>query len=519
MVNEHIDVMIVGAGLSGIAAAYHLQTRCPGRSYAILEARDSIGGTWDLFRYPGVRSDSDMHTLGYSFRPWTEGKAIADGESILRYVRETASASGIDAKIRYRHRVKSASWSSREARWTVEVERGERGEVVRFTAGFVFLCAGYYDYERGYTPEFSGAERFQGRIVHPQQWTPDIDYAGKRVVVIGSGATAMTLVPALATAAAHVTMLQRSPTYVVSRPDVDPIADALRRRLPPRAAYALTRWKNVLTGMVYYGLSKKKPERVKALMLSGVRAALGREFDVDKHFTPRYAPWDQRVCLVPNGDLFHAIRSGRASVVTDTIETFTEKGLKLSSGEELAADLIVTATGLSVIVAGGLTLRVDDQPVDLSRCFAYRGMMYSDVPNLASCFGYVNASWTLKCELIAEYVCRLLNHMEKTGARACTPRNHDHTLAPAPYVDFSSGYIQRVLDRFPKQGSKAPWRAYQNYVRDLVAFRYAKLDDGVMEFSNPSAQPSRDLAPAATIGAATAREPSPVRLVDSVADR
>jgi monooxygenase len=480
---EHFDVLIVGAGLSGIGAGYHLQTQAPQRTYAILEARDAIGGTWDLFRYPGIRSDSDMYTLGYSFRPWTHPKAIADGPSILDYVRDTARTYGIDRKIRFRHRVRRAAWSSEDSRWTVEVERGESCEIARYTCNFLFMCSGYYNYEAGYLPDFKGTERFAGRIVHPQKWTEDIDYAGKRVVVIGSGATAVTLVPEMANKAAHVVMLQRSPTYVVSRPQQDALANRLRRRFSARTAYAITRWKNVLLGLLFFQLSRKAPQRMKNLILKGVRNELGPDYDVETHFTPRYNPWDQRMCLVPDGDLFRSIREGRASVVTDQIETFTEKGLLLRSGKELEADLIVTATGLNLQVFGGMQVSVDGRPVDLSRTLNYKGMMYSDVPNLASAFGYTNASWTLKCDLTCEYVCRLLNYMDERGHRQCTPRRNDSSIAEQPWIDFSSGYVQRSIAQFPKQGSKAPWRLHQNYALDIVMLRFGSIDDGTLEFA------------------------------------
>ena len=483
MTLEHVDVLIVGAGLSGISAGYHLQTHCPRRSYAILEGRESSGGTWDLFRYPGIRSDSDMFTLGYSFRPWEEAKAIADGPSILNYVRETARDHSIDRKIRFNHQVQSASWSSRDARWTVEARRGPDHESARFTCNFLFMCAGYYSYKAGYEPEFPGRARFNGRIVHPQHWTPDIDYAGKRVVVIGSGATAVTLVPALGRKAAHVTMLQRSPTYVVARPAVDQVADTLRRALPARLAYSLVRWKNVLWGMFIYQRCKSKPERMKRFIVGMVRQQLGPDYDVARHFTPRYNPWSQRMCLVPDGDLFEALKAGRASVVTDTIDTFTETGIKLASGAELEADLIVTATGLQLEVLGGLAVSVDGQPVDFSKAMTYKGMMYADVPNLASAFGYTNASWTLKADLTCAYVCRLLNHMEKTGSRQCTPRLNDPEVKPQPWVDFSSGYFQRSIHMLPKQGSKRPWKLYQNYALDIVTLKFGALTDGTMKFS------------------------------------
>jgi monooxygenase len=486
----HFDVLIVGAGLSGIGAGYHLQTRCPDRTYVILEGRDAIGGTWDLFRYPGIRSDSDMYTLGYSFRPWEEAKAIADGPSILKYVRDTARHYGIDRRIRFGHQVKRASWSSQDACWTVEVERDGASEPVRFTCNFLFACGGYYKYSEGYTPDFPGVERFAGRIVHPQKWTDDIDYAGKRVVVIGSGATAVTLVPEVAKKAAHVTMLQRSPTWVVARPAEDAAAIRLRRWLPSMLAYTITRWKRVLLQQYFFKLCRRDPARARQLILGGVRAYLGPDYDVDRHFTPRYNPWEQRLCLVPDADLFVAIRRKKASVLTDRIETFTEKGIRLASGAELEADLIVTATGLNLEVLSGLQLTVDGKRVDPAQTYNYKGLMYSDVPNLASSFGYTNASWTLKCDLTCEYVCRLLNYMRKHGYRQCTPRNADPELTGEPWVDFSSGYIQRSLHLFPKQGSKPPWRLHQNYARDIMTLRFGRIDDGVMEFSNPRSEPA-----------------------------
>ena len=481
--NPHFDVLIVGAGLSGIGAGYHLQANCPDRSYAILEGRDCIGGTWDLFRYPGVRSDSDMFTLGYSFRPWTEAKAITDGGSILNYVRETARDHGIDRKICFNHRVVRADWSSADATWTVEVERGPEKAIERFTCNFLFMCSGYYKYEKGYTPDFPGIENFAGRIAHPQRWTDDINYAGKKVVVIGSGATAVTLVPEMARTAGHVTMLQRSPTYVVARPDQDAIANWMRARLPAKLAYGITRWKNVLLGMYFFRLCKRKPDHVKNLILGGVRQALGPDYDVEKHFTPRYKPWDQRLCLVPNGDLFDSIRSGKSSVVTDTIETFTDKGIKLCDGGELEADIIVTATGLDLQVLGGLEVSVDGARVDFAKTMNYKGLMYSGVPNLASAFGYTNASWTLKCDLTCEYVCRLLNYMKANGYAQCTPRRNDPTVTEVPWMDFSSGYVQRALDKFPKQGSRKPWRLYQNYALDIVSLRLGSMKDSEMEFA------------------------------------
>jgi cation diffusion facilitator CzcD-associated flavoprotein CzcO len=485
---EHFDVLIVGAGLSGIGAGYHLQANCPRKTYAILEGREAIGGTWDLFRYPGIRSDSDMYTLGYSFKPWREAKAIADGPSILNYVRETAAEYGIDKHIRYRHQVKRASWSSDTATWTVEVERGAAGETAQYTCNFLYMCAGYYNYAAGYTPQFAGVESFGGRIVHPQHWPEDIDYTGKKVVVIGSGATAVTLVPEMAKTAGHVTMLQRSPTYVVSRPAEDPIANWLRAKLPAMTAYGVTRWKNVLMQMLFFNVARKKPEKTKAQLIGLVREHLGPDYDVATHFTPRYNPWDQRLCLVPDADLFAALKDGSASVVTDHIETFTPTGLKLKSGATLDADVIVTATGLNMQLISGTQLVVDGVVADLSKAMSYKGMMFSDVPNLASAFGYTNASWTLKADLTSEYVCKLLNHMDRHGLAFCTPRLDEAGMEVEPWLDFSSGYVQRAMEKFPKQGTKKPWKAHQNYALDLMALKLGRVDDGAMTFSKKKAK-------------------------------
>ncbi len=493
---EHLDVLIVGAGLSGIGAAWHLQERCPSRSYAIFEAREDLGGTWDLFRYPGIRSDSDMHTLGYRFKPWTEEKSITDGPSILAYVRETAHENGIEERIRYRHRVVAAEWSSEEARWTVEAERvgdgaagnaaAAAGERVRVTCDFLWACSGYYRYDEGFAPRFEGEERFGGPIVHPQHWPEDLDYAGKRVVVIGSGATAVTLVPAMAERAAHVTMLQRSPTYIASLPAEDRIAAALRRRLPERAAYAAVRWKNVVIQTLFYQLSRRRPQLVKRLIRKGVQSALPAGFDVDKHFKPRYNPWDQRMCLVPDGDLFRALSDGSASVVTDTVESFTESGIALASGERLEADVIVTATGLNLLFLGGMELTVDGAPVDVPSTMAYKGLMLSGVPNMAFTVGYTNASWTLKADLTSEFVCRLLNHMSAHGHRRCVPEV-DPGVHEQPLLDFNSGYVLRSLDQFPKQGSREPWKLRQNYLFDIRTIRRGAIDDGALRFANGAA--------------------------------
>jgi cation diffusion facilitator CzcD-associated flavoprotein CzcO len=491
---EHFDVLVIGAGLSGVGAAWHLQTLCPDRSYAILEARAAMGGTWDLFRYPGVRSDSDMYTLGYRFRPWRDPKAIADGPSIRAYIEETAREHGIDRRIRFRHRVVRAEWSSADARWTVDAEVGPERAPARLTCGFLYTCTGYYDYERGYTPEWPGMERFGGRLVHPQHWPADLDHAGKRIVVIGSGATAVTLVPAMATgpgAAAHVTMLQRSPSYVAEQPTRDAIANALRRALPGPAAYAAARWKNVLRSMFFYHLARRRPALFKRGLRTKLRRALGADYDLDTHFTPRYEPWDERLCIVPDGDLLRAVREGRASIATDEIATFDETGLRLRSGARLDADVIVTATGLNLKLLDGMTLVVDGERVDLSRTMAYKGMMYSGVPNLASAFGYTNASWTLKCDLVAEHVCRLLNHMRALGHVQVTPRR-DPGVAEQPVLDFTSGYVQRALPMLPKQGARAPWRLDQNYLKDLVTMRLRRVDDPALEFRGADARPPAD---------------------------
>ena len=486
---EHFDVVVVGAGISGIGAGYHLQTRCPGRSYVILEGRDDLGGTWDLFRYPGVRSDSDMHTLGFRFKPWTAAKAIADGPSILEYLRETVAEYGIDRQIRFGHLVTRAEWSSERSRWTVDVRRAGSDEQLQFTCNFLFMCSGYYSYRKGHTPEFAGRERFQGQIVHPQEWPEDLDYAGKRVVVIGSGATAMTLVPAMAVDAGHVTMLQRSPTYVVARPDEDVIANSMRKVLPERWAYDLTRRKNAFLQQFFYKQTRTNPDKVKRRLLKMVRKALGPDYDVDTHFTPRYNPWDQRMCLIPNGDLYDSINNGTASVVTDTISTFTERGILLDSGTELEADIIVTATGLQLVTLGEMDFVVDGEPVDFSKTWTYKGLAYSDVPNLVSSFGYINASWTLRADLTCEFVCRLLNHMDATGTTQCTPRLRpdDEAMPPRPWIDdFSAGYIQRILPALPKQGDRDPWINSQNYSRDRKLLLEGELQDGVMQFTRPA---------------------------------
>jgi monooxygenase len=488
---EHLDVLIVGAGLSGIGAACHVQTDTPGKTYAVLEAREASGGTWDLFRYPGIRSDTDMFTLGYPFNPWPGEQAIADGPTIRAYIRDTAQKYGVDRAIRYHHRVLAASWSSEQARWTVDIERTDTGETFQLTCGFLFGCTGYYRYDEGYLPQFAGIERFGGTIVHPQHWPEDLDYAGKRVVVIGSGATAVTLVPAMAEQAGHVTMLQRSPSYVLALPGRDGIAQAARKLLSARRAYSLVRWKNVLLALLFYELSRRRPGLVKRIVRRGLERHLPAGFDIDTHFRPRYDPWDERVCIVRDGDLFAALSSGKASVVTDGIQTFTERGLRLTSGAELEADIVITATGLNLSMIGGMSLAVDGDTVDLSETVGYKGMMFSGVPNLAITLGYTNASWTLKGDLCAEYVCRLLNHMDAHGYRRVTPLEPDASQPRHPFIDLRSGYVLRSLDKLPKQGDRPPWRMYQNYPRDIAMMRRGPLEDEAIEFSRAgAAEPS-----------------------------
>ena len=476
---EHLDVIIVGAGLSGIGAACHLRQRCPGRSVAVLEARDAVGGTWDLFRYPGVRSDSDMYTLGYSFRPWTDGDAIADGPSILRYIEDAARESGISKDIRFGYRVVSANWDSEAAQWTVMANRADTGEDVTLTSAYLWMCTGYYRYDEGFSPVFPGAAQFEGQIIHPQHWPAELDYAGQQVVVIGSGATAVTIVPAMAAAAGHVTMLQRSPTYIVAAPRRDPIANLVRQWLPASTAYSALKWKNALLDLATYTLSRRRPNLMKALVRSNNRKQLPAGYDVDTHFTPRYNPWDQRMCLSPDGDLFEEIRAGTVSVVTDVIETFTQRGIRLKSGRELTADIVVAATGLNLLALGGIKLSVDSREIELSSTVSYKGMMLSGIPNLIWTLGYTNASWTLKADLIARYACRLINYMDAKGFASVTP------VPPpsgelAPLIGLSSGYVRRSIDALPRQGGDLPWRLHQNYLRDRRLLTRGPLDDDVV---------------------------------------
>ncbi|MEM1433592.1 MAG: NAD(P)/FAD-dependent oxidoreductase [Pseudomonadota bacterium] len=484
---QHFDVIIVGAGLSGIGAAYHLQQHCPGKSYAILESRAAIGGTWDLFRYPGIRSDSDMHTLGYNFKPWRAAKAIADGPSIRSYVREVATENGIEEHIQFGQKLTSAAWNSDDASWVLTTEQQDATQG-SFSCNFLLMCAGYYSYDKPYTPDFPNQDAFKGAIIHPQLWPEDLDYAGKKVVVIGSGATAMTLVPAMAETAGSVTMLQRSPTYVVSRPDEDRIANTLRKVLPEQWAYNLTRWKNTALQGYTYNRTRTAPEKVKAHLLKMVREELGPDFDVEKHFTPTYNPWDQRLCLVPNSDLFKAIRNGKANVVTEQIDEFTETGIALKSGEHLDADIIITATGLNMVVLGGAEFSVDGQAVNFPETFTYKGMMYSDVPNMVQTFGYINASWTLRADLTAEWVCRVLNAMNDASMRQATPRipTADSNMPALPWVDdFSAGYMQRVMHLFPRQSDRWPWQNTQNYAIDRKMLRNDPVTGDALVLDNP----------------------------------
>ena len=483
MTQNHFNVIVVGAGLSGIGAGYHLQNKCPNKSFVILEGRDNIGGTWDLFRYPGIRSDSDMNTMGFRFKPWMGVKSIADGPSILSYLHETVKENDLNKKIHFNQWVNEASWSSRDSQWTVQVENKKTQELQDFTCDFLFLCGGYYNYEEGYTPHFAGRENFLGQIIHPQKWPKNLDYKNKKVVVIGSGATAVTIIPTMAEEAAHVTMLQRSPTYFLSAPDEDPIGNFLRKIISSKLTYKLVRWKNIRFQWWFFQKCRKFPKKVKEFLINQVREALGPNYDIDTHFTPKYNPWDQRLCLVPNGDFFNAINAGKASVITDHIDRFTKKGIKLKSGGEVEADLIVTATGLNLEVCNGIKLEVDNNEVDISKTMTYKGMMFSDVPNLVATFGYTNASWTLRADLTSEYVCRLLNFMDKKGYANCCPRTAEHVEPDGDWLDFTSGYVKRSMHKFPKQGSRDPWRNTQNFPKDVLAIRWGNIDNKELKFT------------------------------------
>lgn len=483
---NHVDVLIIGAGLSGIGAASHLEREAPNKSYAILESRGAMGGTWDLFRYPGIRSDSDMHTLGYSFKPWKHERAIADGPAILDYIRETAREYDVEKHIRYNHRATKISWDSSRALWTVSIEK-HGASAGSISCNFIYSCTGYYRYDKGYTPDFPDIEQFKGQVIHPQLWPEDLDYADKNVVVIGSGATAITVVPEMAKTANHVTMLQRSPTYVVSRPGRDAFALRMDRWLPSRLAYLVTRWKNVSMQALIYQYSRRRPQKMKEFLLALTRRELSGKVDADTHFNPKYNPWDQRLCLVPDSDLFRSLRRGTSSVVTDHIQRFTKTGIKLESGDLLKADIVVTATGLELLPMGGMEIEVDGKTMVLPDTLGYRGMMLSDIPNFVLAAGYTNASWTLKCDLTSEYVCRMLNHMDKKGFAYCVPRNRDPAMERVSFLDLASGYVDRSIDRFPKQGLKSPWKLYQNYLLDILSLRFGAMNDKELEYGKVKA--------------------------------
>jgi monooxygenase len=486
MAENDFDVLIVGAGLSGIGAAAHLAMQCPGKSYAIIEQRADMGGTWDLFRYPGIRSDSDMHTLGYRFKPWLHEKTIADGPAIWDYVHETAEEYGIKPNIRFKHRVLSADWSSDTARWTVTAKREEDGAEVQFTANFLFMCAGYYDYDQGYRPDFPGEESFAGQIIHPQHWPEDLDYSGKKVVVIGSGATAVTIVPVMANKAAHVTMLQRTPTWMVSRPAKDWFANNLRKILPTQLAYDITRWKNIFWQRIVYNQARKDPAKMGKKLLDMAKKELPKSTNFERDFTPPYGPWEQRLCLIPDSDMYQAISNGSAEIVTDHIDHFTPTGIKLKSGRELDADIIVTATGLNLVTLGKTAISVDGKATKLSDHFNYKGVMFSDIPNMASVFGYINASWTLKTDIVADYVCRLLKVMDQKGMQIANPKLGDTNMPRLPFVsDFSSGYFARSFDNLPVNGDRHPWRVLQDYKAEKKILTQDAIDDGTLAFSSP----------------------------------
>ena len=480
----HKDVIIVGAGISGIGAAYNLQKSCKEKSFSIIEGRDDLGGTWDLFKYPGLRSDSDMHTLGFRFKPWINDKSIADGPAILKYLNETTDEFNIREKILFNRKVISADWITAESKWELEVLENNES-INKITCNFLFMCGGYYSYDKPHQPKFDNQEAFNGKIMHPQFWDESLDYTNKNIIVIGSGATAVTLVPALAKKAKHVYMLQRSPSFVVSRPEEDALNLKLKKVLPLKLAYFITRWKNILSTYFMFYFARSYPDLVKTRIIEMVQEELGEDYDVEKHFTPSYKPWDQRMCLVPDGDLFNSIKNGTSSVVTDHIDRFTEDGILLKSGKKLTADIVITATGIELNVLGDIAINIDGRKVEPHNHLAYKGMMLGGVPNLAFSFGYVNASWTLRADLTAEYVCRLINQMDKEGVSACMAQEDPSAEADDNYIDFSSGYVQRALDRLPQQGKKAPWRNYQNYILDIFYVRIWRLKDSALRFYNP----------------------------------
>ena len=479
---EFVDVVIVGAGISGISAAWHLQDRCPDKSYVILERRDNLGGTWDLFKYPGLRSDSDMYTLGFRFKPWSSEQAIVDGPSILNYLKEAAAENGIDKHMRFGQKVLAANWSDADNWWELTVDHG--GERIQINCGFLLACSGYYNYDEGYSPEFAGRDDFGGTIVHPQHWPEDLDYQGKKIVVIGSGATAVTLIPALTDSGArHVTMLQRSPTYIAPQPDKDSFAALMNRKLPTNVAYPATRWKAIARSTFYYQLARRFPNFFRGQLRTLVKRMLPQGFDVDKHFSPSYKPWDQRLCVAPNGDLFKAIRKGKADVVTDSIERFTENGILLRSGEELAADIVVTATGLNMQLFGGADIQRNGETMPLTEMMAFKGMMLTGLPNMAFTVGYTNASWTLKADLVSEFVCRVINYMDENGFQRVEPQHPGDAVEERPIMDFTPGYVLRALDELPKGGAVTPWRLKQNYFLDIQMIRRGKVDDEALHFT------------------------------------
>lgn len=480
---KETDVIIIGAGISGISAAYHLQTMCPNKSFTILEGRDNIGGTWDLFKYPGIRSDSDMYTLGFVFRPWIDKKAIADGPSIMKYLNEAVEDYDLKSKIEFGHFVKTAHWSSADSRWTLGVDVKDGGQQ-DFKCQYVFVCAGYYNYDSGFTPDFVGKDSFKGTFIHPQFWPEDLDMTGKKMLVIGSGATAITLIPELAERSKHVTMLQRSPTYITSGPSEDKIANWMNDTLPQTLAYKFTRWRKIKIGQIFYKIARKYPNFMKGLILKGVQKEMGEDFNVE-HFTPKYNPWDQRICLAPDSDFFEAVKSEKADIVTDTIETFTENGIQLTSGKHIEADIIVSATGLDLKFLGGLDVQVDDKKINFAETVAYKGMMFSGIPNLTLAFGYTNASWTLKCDLSNAYFCRLIQYMDKHNYSKCVAQLSNQDIELESFVDFNSSYILRYIETFPKQGNKEPWKLKQDYFIDFKKLKKGRVDDGVMQFSNP----------------------------------
>jgi monooxygenase len=479
---EFVDVVIVGAGISGISAAWHLQDRCPSKSYLVLESRDGLGGTWDLFKYPGIRSDSDMYTLGFRFKPWASGQSIVDGPSILNYLKEAAAENGIDEHMRFGHKVTAANWSDADNRWELTVDRG--GEQIQIECSFLLATTGYYNYDEGYTPEFAGRDDFRGTIVHPQHWPKELDYQGKKIVVIGSGATAVTLIPALIdSGAGHVTMLQRSPTYIASLPDTDPFAAQANKLLPEKAAYAVTRWKAIAQSTLYYQIARKFPNYFRKVLRTMAERRLPEGYDIDKHFSPSYKPWDQRVCLAPNGDLFRAIRKGKADVVTDTIERFTENGILLGSGEKLDADIIITATGLNVRLFGGAGIQRNGQTVVLPDLMAFKGMMLTGLPNMAFTIGYTNQSWTLKADLVSEFACRVITYMDANGYDTVEPQHPGDSVEERQLMEFTPGYVLRALDQMPKGGARSPWRLKQNYLFDVRLIRNGKVADEALLFT------------------------------------